>query len=142
MITTESLRKFYFSSPIIQYVKGVVHAILEHPASAPMLSPAVVLLSEVEARICGNCKFRGSNIEHDSETAYDSEKWEPQVPSTYFLCNLIKGHETMRGVLAPGKIAFSSNASQYNPVLCVENEFGCNMWQRKEAGVEVLKDET
>ena len=63
---------------------------------------------------CGTCKFRGD--EGDG------------VPAGYFLCTLIEQRIHGETQHPPACVV---DGSDYYAALCVENEFGCNLWQPK-----------
>ncbi len=69
---------------------------------------------------CGTCKYRGANI-------------NDEVPTTFFLCDLIKHNNRMERDLgeAKGEHAAVVDGSGYYAALCVEEDFGCNRWEPK-----------
>jgi len=88
---------------------------------------------------CGTCKHRGRELDcwkpsYDENQNYiDSEK----VKLTYFLCERIKMSEVIiadeedfpTSYEPPGKKAVVTDGSGYYAALCVEDDFGCNLWE-------------
>ena len=74
---------------------------------------------------CGTCKHRGEPI---MTNAWDSDDLE-EYPTTYFLCDRIK-HDDGWKYLA-GQWAVVTDGSGYKAALCVESDFGCNLWEGK-----------
>ncbi len=80
-------------------------------------------MSELE-KTCGNCKYRGDNIE-----GYNS-KLGHNVDTGYFLCKFICHQDTYEDT---NKKAFTCDGSDYHSALCVSSDFGCNQWEAKDA---------
>lgn len=68
---------------------------------------------------CGTCKFKG-------KSAHETESDEPQ--STYFLCGRIKKVPNY-WAYPPGEKALAKDGSGYYAALCVEDDFGCVLWE-------------
>ena len=91
---------------------------------------------------CGTCKHRGKTLAshkpiYDANGNYlDSEP----VTLSYFLCKRIEMSSAIisedRGDYPtnyeePGKTAVVTDGSGYYAALCVESDFGCNLWESK-----------
>lgn len=87
---------------------------------------------------CGTCKYRGKEMVgykpiYDAKGNYvDAEK----VPLTYFLCGRVKMsdeiiYEDSGRWQEPGSKAVVTDGSGYYAALCVENDFGCTLWEGK-----------
>ena len=75
---------------------------------------------------CGTCRFRGDAIER-----YSKEDGK-DVATSYFLCQKIKhlnGDEFNYDDYPKGLLAGVIDGSGYHAVLCVETDFGCNLWE-------------
>ena len=70
---------------------------------------------------CGTCKHRGEPV-----VANDCDG---ECPTTYFLCDRAKHDEEWKYL--PGQGAVVTDGSGYYAALCVENDFGCNLWEGK-----------
>lgn len=66
---------------------------------------------------CGTCKHRGRPIENMGE------------PTSYFLCERIKMPEYAD--YDAGKTAMVLDGSGYYGALCIEDDFGCVLWEGK-----------
>ena len=69
---------------------------------------------------CGTCKWRGTPIEN---------------AEGYFLCDRIMQKNSAgyiyEGELPKGEKAAVIDGSGYYAALCVESDFGCNLWEPK-----------
>lgn len=71
---------------------------------------------------CGTCKYRGDN----ADKPYGLPD-EDHVESSYFLCTRIK--MVRHWEYPPGQKALVKDGSGYYAALCVEDDFGCNLWE-------------
>lgn len=75
---------------------------------------------------CGTCKHKGKPIEIEDWDDFGHNK-----PTGYFLCERAKhaGHD--RDLLSvPNQKMTVVDGSGYYAALCVEDDFGCNLWER------------
>jgi hypothetical protein len=72
---------------------------------------------------CGTCRFKGKNIERDNPETFEVE------PTKFFLCERIK--HVPSGV-SKDDGAFVIDGSGYYAALCVDDDFGCKLWEPKE----------
>ena len=72
---------------------------------------------------CGTCKHRGDVIKKENFETFECNS------TTFFLCNRIK-HDH-RYQYAIQELAVVIDGSGYHAALCVENDFGCNLWEVK-----------
>lgn len=72
---------------------------------------------------CGTCRFRGKE-----QQVMDRETYE-YVPVGYFLCERIKHDDDWK--YQQGQRALVVDGSGYFAALCVEDDFGCAMWEAK-----------
>ena len=77
---------------------------------------------------CGTCKYKGEGI---SRIDYDTEDCVPvTIVTGYFLCDrakLVAPHDNVRA----GMKMFVEDGSGYYAALCVEDDFGCVLWEWK-----------
>lgn len=73
---------------------------------------------------CGTCKHRGKNI-----TQPDYETYGPDRPTTFFLCDRVNFDDEHGRATPTGGKAYVVDGSGYYAALCVETDFGCNLWE-------------
>ena len=80
----------------------------------------------VTANTCGTCKHRGKEI-----LIPDYKNWTNDKPSGYFQCDFIKHNDksVYEGRFLKGQKACVVDGSDYYAALCVEDDFGCNLWE-------------
>lgn len=71
---------------------------------------------------CGTCKYKGDAIEGWDD---DMDKYGP---TGFFLCTFIE--QKIRGEEAKTK-AYVKDGSDYYAALCVDDDFGCTLWEGK-----------
>ena len=76
-----------------------------------------------DLKTCGTCKYLGKEVE-----AFDYEKDET-CKTGFFLCSRIM-HDK-RWKYHKGDKAVVEDGSGYHAALCVESDFGCNLWEAK-----------
>lgn len=76
---------------------------------------------------CGTCKFKGEELMVNDDDFN-------QIPSGYFRCARVKQRDWFpkegndKGYRR-GEHALVEDGSGYYAALCVENDFGCNLWE-------------
>ena len=77
----------------------------------------------IEHRTCGTCKHKGEAIPDDLGE-----------PTTYFLCGRVQFYYELgyNKRFGPGERALVQDGSGYAAALCVEDDFGCNLWEPKD----------
>ncbi len=77
---------------------------------------------------CGTCKYKGKTI---TKLGDDKSDWE-DIPTSFFLCNRIKhGNHSYGKGNERGEHAQVTDGSGYYAALCVEDDFGCILWEKK-----------
>ena len=74
---------------------------------------------------CGTCKYRGERID---VMDWGSDYFDNN-PITYFLCDRIKHDKGWKYRATQGAVV--TDGSGYKAALCVESDFGCNLWEGK-----------
>ncbi len=72
-------------------------------------------------KTCGTCKYKGKLC----TTFREGE----EVDTSFFLCSRIPFKDSSEGVLSPGTKAELIDGSGYYAALCVEDDFGCVLWE-------------